>query len=407
MIKKLTIKSINITIILSLFIITLFPVQIANAATTGTLKEYKNELAKVQSEKDENNRLTESTKASIDSKRNAIIEANDTISSNEQKVEDSKALVAESQEQIKIKTIELQDVINILQYSNNNSDDVYLDYLFDSNSLTDLMERQAIVKQIVEYTQKELDSLNDLITENESLQVKLADDNVTLANSITEYESQVEELEEYINSLATIGLDYDDKIKAMQSQVSLFEKAGCKDDDNLNDCYYNKSTGSGYFSRPLNSGRVTQAWGNNGHKGIDLGGNSPGTNVYAPADGTVAYVAYHQSCGGNEIYIHFKVNGQAYTGEFAHLRSINVSTGQNVKKGQVIGTVGGDSTTWYYDKCTSGTHLHYSIAYGYYLGSGTNGYSKWSTFTTNTKATSVQSITGIKNTRGWTWSTRG
>ena len=105
--------------------------------------------------------------------------------------------------------------------------------------------------------------------------------------------------------------------------------------------------------------------------------------------------------------MHHTVGGKAYTTEFAHLTAIYVRDGQYVKQGTVIGTVGGDSSTFYYDHCTSGTHLHYAVAYGYYLGSGSNGYSKWKTFTTNTKATNVQSITGLKNSKGWTWRSRG
>lgn len=387
--------------ILSLVLVMFMPLSV-NAASK-TLKDYKNEVAKLQSQQAENNRLTTSTKNSIDAKRNAILNANNTITANEQKVEDSKALVAESQEEIKIKTEELKDVINILQYSNINSDEVYMDYLFDSQSIEDLMERQAIVEQVVEYTQEQLDSLNNLINENEQLQVQLANDNVALNNSITTYEKQVEELEAYIEKLASIGMDYNEQIKAAQAQIKLFEDAGCKDNDSVDDCYYNKGGSSGAFSRPLVRGVVTQAWGNNGHKGMDIGGNSPGTYVYAPATGTVAYVSYHQSCGGNIIYMHFNVGGKKYTGEFAHLRSINVSKGQKVTKGTVIGTVGGDSSTWYYDKCTTGPHLHYAIAYGYYLVD----YYAWSSFTSNTKATSVQSITGIKNQKGWRFTTRG
>jgi len=391
--------------ILSLVLVMFMPLSV-NAASK-TLRDYKNEVAKLQSQKQENDRLTASTRNSIDAKRNAILNANNTISANEQKVEDSKALVAESQEEIKIKTEELKDVINILQYSNINSDEVYMDYLFDSQSIEDLMERQAIVEQVVEYTQEQLDSLDKLIHENEQLQVQLASDNVALNNSITAYEKQVEELEAYIEKLATIGLDYNEQIKAQQNLIKTFEAAGCKDNDSIDDCYYNKGGSSGAFSRPLVSGVVTQAWGNNGHKGMDIGGNRKGTYVYAPANGTVAYTAYHQSCGGNIIYMHFKVGGKAYTGEFAHLTSINVKNGQTVTKGTVIGTVGGDSSTWYYDKCTTGPHLHYAIAYGYYLGGGSDGYKSWSTFTTNTKATSVQSITGIKNQKGWRFTTRG
>ncbi len=402
MMKKI-ITSISI---LSLILIMFMPLTTVNAKSK-TLQDYKDEVAKLQSQKQENDRLTTSTQNSIDAKRNAILNANNTITINEQKVEESKTLVAESQEEIKIKTEELKDVINILQYTDINSDEVYMDYLFDSQSLEELMERQAIIEQVVEYTQEQLDGLNKLIKDNENLQVQLVNDNEALNQSITSYEKQVEELEAYIEKLATIGLDYNEQIKAQQAQIKMFEDAGCKNTDSVDDCYYNKKIASGAFSRPLNYGVVTQAWGNNGHKGMDIGGNKKGTAVYAPANGTVAYTAYHQKCGGNIIYMHFNVGGKAYTGEFAHLTAINVKNGQYVTKGTIIGTVGGDSSTWYYDKCTTGPHLHYAIAYGYYLGSGSNGYSSWSTFTSNTKATSVQSITGIKNQKGFKFTTRG
>lgn len=399
-------KIINILCVISLIILTICPTTKVEAAS-ATLKDFKNDLAKVQAEKAENNRLTNESIRQIDAKRNAILNANNTIKDNENKVEEAKEKVLESQEEIKIKSEELKDVIKIMQYSKVNSSEMYMDYIIDSSSISELMERQKVVEQIINHTQKQLDDLDELIKKNEKLQVTLADANDDLNKNISDYEKQVAELEAFIEKRATIGLDYDEKIKAYQNNIKAFEEAGCKDNDLIDICFYSKGMSSGAFSRPLNSGRVTQAWGNNGHKGMDLGGNPKGTPVYAPASGTVAHVAYKQKCGGNEIYMHFNVAGKAYTGEFAHLTAIYVKPGQKVTKGTVIGTVGGDSSTWYYDKCTSGTHLHYSIAYGYYLGSGVNGYSKWSTFTANTKATSVQSITGFNNKAGWKWSGRG
>lgn len=375
-------------------------------AKSETLKDYKDKLAELQKQKNENNRLTKEKMADIDAKRNSILNANNTITSNEAKVEEAKSKVAEGQENIKIKTEELKDIISILQYSNGNSDDIYLSYVFDSASIAEMMERQAIIEQIVDYTQQQLDDLNQMIKDNESLQVQLAQDNEDLANSITSYEKQVKELEAYIDKLANIGLDVDEQIAGQKNQIKLYEEAGCKDNDTIDDCYNNKGNiiGSSSFSRPLNYGRVTQGWGS--HPAIDIGGNKAGTNVYAPANGTVVHTTYHSSCGGNQIFIHHTVGGVAYTTQFAHLRSVNVKAGQQVVKGQVIGAVGGDSTTWYYDKCTTGAHLHYAIAYGYYLGSGKNGYTSWSKFTANTKATSISDISGIKNSYGWTWTTR-
>lgn len=395
-------KIITFFLIFSILTVNLVPINVS----AKTLKDFKNDLSKLQGQLAENKRVTASTQAKINQKRNAIITANKTIANNESTVESSKIKVAESEEQIKIKTADLADVIDILQYTNNNSSEIYFDYILNATTPTDLMERQAVVEQIANYTQEELIGLEKLIDENKALQDKLQKDNETLSSSITQYESQVQELEKYIDSLASIGLDKDKEIETLQANIKMYEKAGCKDNDSIDDCYYNKTSNSGAFSRPLTSGRVTQPWGNNGHKGIDLGGNKKGTPIYAPANGTVVTTAVKQSCGGNQIYIHHTVGGKAYTSGYAHLTSIYVKRGQYVTKGTVIGTVGGDSSTFYYDNCTTGTHLHYNISYGYYLGAGANGYSKWSTFTANSKATSVQSISGFKNTRGWTWKTR-
>jgi murein DD-endopeptidase MepM/ murein hydrolase activator NlpD len=397
--------TINLVCIIALFTIFFVPLGEVNAAKK-TLGDYKKEVEALKTKRSENNRLTSSASASIDSKRNAIIKANNTIEENENKVEDAKVKVAESEEQIKLKTEELKKVISVLQYTNINSSEEYVSYIFEANSVSDMLERQDILNQVIGYLHKQLDSLGVLIDENTKLQTKLANDNIALNNSITEYEKQMEELEAYIEKLATIGLDYDEQIKALNNQIKNFEKAGCKDNDDLDVCYYNKSTSSGSFARPTVHGRITQAWGHNGHKGIDIGGNAKGTPVYAPANGTVAHVAYKQRCGGNEVYIHSKVNGKGYTIEMAHLTSILVKEGQNVSKGQKVATVGGDKSTFYYDKCTTGTHLHYAIAYGYWLGSGQYGYTSWSTFRSNTRATNVKSITSIKNQKGWTWNSR-
>lgn len=396
------IKKTNKYILLILFFfITLVP---ATTVKADTLRDYKNKVAELEKKKDNNDRLTSDAETKIRNKRNAITEANNTISNNENKVEESKTLVAESQEQIKIKTEEMKDVIQILQYTEINQDEVYTDFIFSASSIPEMMERQAIVEQIANYTQGELDSLEQLIDDNEKLQVQLQNDNIELENSISKYETQLDELHEYIDSLASIGLDYKSQIEAQKGLVKIYEQAGCKDNDEIDDCYYAKLGGSGYFSRPLTSGRVTQAW-NAPHGGIDLGGNTPGTKIYAPANGTIVYVKKKYKCGGNIIYMHSLVNGQKYTIEFAHLRDIKVKIGDVVAKGQVIATVGGDSSTWYYDSCTSGTHLHYAISYGYYFTDATwNGFN---IFRKNSKATGVQSISGFKNQKNWRWTNRG
>lgn len=85
------------------------------------------------------------------------------------------------------------------------------------------------------------------------------------------------------------------------------------------------------------------------HKGLDIA-NSIGTNIHATASGVVIYAGWHGSYGRKVIIYH----GFGYTTVYAHLNKINVSVGDEVKKDDIIGTMGntGNST---------GPHLHYEV----------------------------------------------
>lgn len=85
------------------------------------------------------------------------------------------------------------------------------------------------------------------------------------------------------------------------------------------------------------------------HKGIDIA-VVVGTPVYAGADGTVT-VASDRGNGGLCVYIE---TNDGYIFRYMHLNEINVSVGQAVSKGDLIGKSGntGNST---------GPHLHYEI----------------------------------------------
>lgn len=90
------------------------------------------------------------------------------------------------------------------------------------------------------------------------------------------------------------------------------------------------------------------------HKGIDLG--SPlGTPVYATANGTVEStdMGLRRRGYGRQILID---HGFGYQTRYAHLTTIDVAEGQQVRRGEQIGTVGstGGST---------GPHLHYEVIY--------------------------------------------
>lgn len=87
------------------------------------------------------------------------------------------------------------------------------------------------------------------------------------------------------------------------------------------------------------------------HEGLDMDARE-GTQVRATADGTVS-MAERKSVFGNCVEID---HGYQYQTRFAHLKDIKVKPGQDVRRGDVIGTVGSTGRS-------SGPHLHYEVRF--------------------------------------------
>jgi len=60
---------------------------------------------------------------------------------------------------------------------------------------------------------------------------------------------------------------------------------------------------------------------------------------------------------GNVIMVTHSINGQVFTTVYAQLNSFNVSSGQSVSKGQVIGKMGNTGRS-------TGPHVHFEIHNG-------------------------------------------
>ncbi len=95
------------------------------------------------------------------------------------------------------------------------------------------------------------------------------------------------------------------------------------------------------------------------HSGIDISGTWH-TEIFAVADGEVTYAGV-QSGYGNCIEIKHTVNGETVYSFYAHLSQINVTKGQKVKQGEVIGLEGGDPEVDPNPGTSTGHHLHFEM----------------------------------------------
>jgi murein DD-endopeptidase MepM/ murein hydrolase activator NlpD len=107
------------------------------------------------------------------------------------------------------------------------------------------------------------------------------------------------------------------------------------------------------WSNPMAFGTYTITRGfSSWHPGIDMA-SSTGTAVYAANGGKVIFAGRNSWGYGNTIVI----SHGPYNTLYGHLSTINVSCGQVVASGQVIGGVGSTGNS-------SGPHLHFEIMYG-------------------------------------------
>jgi len=100
-------------------------------------------------------------------------------------------------------------------------------------------------------------------------------------------------------------------------------------------------------------GLITSYYGANRwgsvHTGLDIG-NEIGTPIVTPADGVVT-VADTRSLYGKVIYLD---HGHGFTSRYGHLSGFNVSAGDRVIRGEVIGYMGQTGLA-------TGSHLHWEV----------------------------------------------
>ena len=103
------------------------------------------------------------------------------------------------------------------------------------------------------------------------------------------------------------------------------------------------TSGYGVRSDPFRGGSAM-------HAGIDLAGPH-GTPIYATADGTVTNAGWNSGGYGNLIKLD---HGRGIETRYGHLAQMLVRSGQQVKRGQLIGRMGSTGRS-------TGNHLHYEV----------------------------------------------
>lgn len=379
----------------------LTPIVVQAKSNANTLAELRKELADFKAKKNSAVYNKTRTQEEIVSDKTAIRNAQNEIEANKNKIEQAKKNIEKLTQEIADTKEKIEDILRAYEISD--GDNAYLQYVFDATSISDLIVRYSVSEQLAKYNEELINGYKSKVEENEQLKIDLKKREQDLNTKIDSLEVAIQNLGNKLSSFVAEAIDAEDDIKSTQQLIKYYESMGCGENEDFDTCVRVRAASK--LIKPLNKGTISSPFGyrthpvtgqkNKLHTGIDIAGNNEGTNVYASGNGMVGKIITKASCGGNQVYIYHTVNGVKYTTGYMHLLSIKVKLGDAVTQDTVIGTVGGGRGTSSYEQCSTGAHLHFMIAKGWYGST----YVSYSSFVSNL----LDPVTVIKFPARWSY----
>ena len=271
------------------------------------------------------------------------------------------------EEELKRIEDELKEKIGILNdrvaaiYKNGNSN--ILEILLKAEDFLDFISKLKLMNLFAEQ-----DTQNILeVKEKKTATIGIKKSIIDLREKQKEYEDKIKQLVIQAEQKARERDDICNEKKNLLTRTTANKNALMKMEKQLEiqeaevtrilESYKYGTAPSGKFAWPV-AARIISGYGNRYHpifgynrfhSGIDLAAPY-GTLVKAADGGQVVQAGYFGGYGYSVMLYH----GGGFATWYAHLSSINVSMGQFVQRGQVIGLVG--STGW-----TTGPHLHFEV----------------------------------------------
>lgn len=262
-----------------------------------------------------------------------------------------------------------------IQYSYENGNVDYLDTLFTSSDVSDIVNKSEYVEQIYNYDSNMLADLIDIRQTITEKQTQLETDLAEVKQIEEDVQENKEAVEIMIAGKQTQAANYASSIDSYEEQIKQIEADIAATDAKIAEAeaewerqqqaaaaagqqppvYYTGGT----LQWPVSSGgTITSTFGprvspggigSTYHQGLDIACPT-GTPILACESGTVITASYSSSMGNYVTIAH----GNGLTTTYMHNSSLAVATGQQVTRGQVIAYAGstGNST---------GPHCHLGV----------------------------------------------
>lgn len=253
----------------------------------------------------------------------------------------------------------------------------FLDVLLSAESVWDYISMPTRIQELTEADNNQMDKVEKQRVEVENAKKELEKQNTELETAKKSAQTKQNQLKTAKASKETKVANLTAEQKKLQSEINKYNKEISRIEEEIRKAAQNSSghftgsiSGSGVLAWPLPyKARITSYFGarqapvagaSTFHRAIDIGVPT-GTKVLSAADGYVVTRGY-SSVRGN--YIMVKHASNLYT-FYQHLNSVAASTGQTVKRGQVIAYSGSTGIG-------SGPHLHFEVRTSSSYGSEVN-----------------------------------
>ncbi|MGL4972576.1 MAG: murein hydrolase activator EnvC family protein [Culicoidibacterales bacterium] len=284
------------------------------------------------------------TQAAIEEKMDLVNGYLRTISTTRDEIQENIAQLQAQSEQLEAEALELREKVStrMVHMQVMNKGNVLLDFLVNSESISDFIQRAMTLTDLTAYDHQMLAQMQTKLDQIIINQAVSEEAEVTIAALYETAQVKLDELQQLEAELIA-------KLEAEAEKMIAQQQTVPSESGQIVD------VPSGAYTNPLPGGFEMFPWGVCGdeyfgrcHTGADYGAYV-GAPVVAATSGVVT-AAGSDSSRGNYVTI----SHDGATTQYYHLNSINVSPGQTVSGGQMIGTMGATGFV-------TAPHLHFEL----------------------------------------------
>lgn len=345
-----------------------------------SIEQKKEELNNKASQKNETVAKMKEINDSINATEKKIASFSAQITDQQATIEETNVQIAETEQKLSKAQKDLNNrLVTIYKEGSVN----YLEVLFQSEDFSDFITRFEYLsfiskrdKELVDEVsaakaqldeqkatlEQQLQSLNALKSEEESVKGLLVEQQATQKSVYAELEKDEAAIKENIAVMQATSAEIGNQIVALQQQAAAQQAAAQQQaaaGGTVAPGGQVQSTpaGAGVWPAPA-SHIITSRYGGrsypidgsyNFHLGLDIGAGY-GTSVVAYQGGTVIIATYHWSYGNYVVVDH----GNGLSTLYAHMSALNVGAGDTVSAGQQVGAIGSTGSS-------TGPHLHFEV----------------------------------------------